>query len=110
MVVVAAERPVIQTVFNVLFETSLSVLVVSRSWALFGGVGIALLVGVIAGSYSAFFLSSFSPIQAVRGTLKSGWMNALLRQGLVVFQFAISITLMVCTAIVYFQLDSVISG
>jgi putative ABC transport system permease protein len=92
-------------VFNVLFETSLSVLVVSRSWALFGGVGIALLVGVIAGSYSAFFLSSFSPIQAVRGTLKSGWMNALLRQGLVVFQFAISITLMVCTAIVYFQLD-----
>ena len=96
---------VLLNVFNALFEMSLSVLVVSRSWVLFGGVGIALFVGVIAGSYSAFFLSSFSPIQAVRGTLKSGWMNALLRQGLVVFQFAISITLMVCTAIVYFQLD-----
>ena len=92
-------------VFNMLFDTSLSVGIFSREWMVCTGVGIALLVGVIAGSYSAFFLSSFSPIQAIRGTLKTGTLNAVLRQGLVVFQFVISTALMVCTAIVYFQLD-----
>ena len=82
-------------VFNALFETTLSTGTLIREWMLSAGAGIAFVVGVIAGSYSAFFLSSFSPIQAIRGTLQPGTLNAGLRQALVVVQFAIS-TLIVC--------------
>ncbi|MGA1198175.1 MAG: FtsX-like permease family protein, partial [Candidatus Latescibacterota bacterium] len=96
---------VLLPVFNAWFETSLSVATLSRLWALFGGVGIALVVGVVAGSYSAFFLSAVSPVQAIRGIRSLGSLNALFRQGLVIFQFAISTALMVCTAVIYFQLD-----
>jgi len=71
----------------------------------FGGVCIALAVGLMSGAYSAFFLSSFSPIQAIRGVMKTGTLNAFLRRSLVVVQFVISTALIVCTVIVYYQLD-----
>ena len=67
-------------------------------------VGGVVLVGVVAGSYPAFHLSSFRPAQVLKGNAVQGKGSANLRKGLVVFQFAISITLMIATAVVLWQL------
>ena len=67
-------------------------------------VGIIIVVGFLAGSYPAFFLSAFSPIQALKGKLKLGKSGAAFRQALVVVQFSISVFLIVGTMIITKQM------
>ena len=68
---------------------------------------LAILVGVIAGSYPAFYLSSFRPIDVLKSETKKGGRKSFLRNGLVVFQFAISIVLFIGTFVIYAQLKYV---
>ena len=66
--------------------------------------GLVIFIGLISGIYPAFFLSAFEPIVALKGPLKGSIKGALLRRGLVVFQFSISILLIISTTMVYRQL------
>jgi len=64
----------------------------------------SLVVGFLAGSYPALFLSSFNPYEVLKGSVKNSMQNGLLRRVLVVFQFAVSILLIIGTIIMYRQI------
>jgi len=68
-------------------------------------VGIALVTGIISGSYPALYLSSFNPVTVLKGQINTLVGEVWIRKGLVVFQFALSILFIVVVLVVYKQID-----
>jgi len=91
-------------VFNDLAGQNLSLHLMTHLWVLPALIGLGLFIGFLAGSYPAFYLSSFNPVAVLKGRFASGKKSSGFRSGLVVFQFFISITLIVGTLVVYKQL------
>ena len=91
--------------FNNLSGKELNIDNLYSSSILFFLISLPFIVGFIAGSYPAFFLSRFNPVQIIKGKFSTGSKSGGLRSVLVVFQFATSIILITGTIIIYRQLN-----
>ena len=89
-------------VFNVFTGKALSI-DYTNGWLLVGSLGLALVVGVVSGSYPAFYLAAFEPARVLKGTAQATAKAVLLRKGLVIMQFSIAIILMISTVTVFNQ-------
>lgn len=67
--------------------------------------GVTVVTGLVSGSYPALFLSSFNPVRILKGTVRLSGGNVVFRKGLVVFQFVLSIVLIIGTMIVSQQVS-----
>lgn len=90
--------------FNGLYGKQITFSWINNIWFAPVLMAIALVIGVIAGLYPAFFLSAFQPIKVLKGKLATGFKGSMLRNGLVVFQFVTVIILIVGTLVIYKQL------
>ena len=90
--------------FNNLLGTQLKLNLFTKWYTIPGLIVFTILVGFLSGSYPAFFLSSFNPIDVLKGSVKGSMQNGRLRKILVVFQFATSILLITGTLVMYRQI------
>ncbi|GAB4247012.1 MAG: ABC transporter permease [Ekhidna sp.] len=116
---------ILESILYVMIGTALAVMVVNLSLNLFNHLAVKqiemstyldnptfylaigafiLILGLLAGSYPALYLSSFQPIESLKGKIKTGFKGKSIRNGLVVFQFTISIALIITTFFVQRQL------
>ena len=91
--------------FNELAGKSFNLQVIYSPVVLVTLVGVILAVGIIGGSYPAFFLSRFSPVTVLKGEITQGSAGSLFRKVLVVIQFTVSVIMIICTLIVFRQLN-----
>ena len=89
--------------FNQITNKSMAVLWSNSSFWLVA-ITFCLLTGLIAGSYPALYLSSFKPIKVLKGRFKAGRLASLPRKVLVVFQYSISVTLIIGAIVVFRQI------
>ncbi len=91
--------------FNLLAGKSFDLHVIYSPVVLMSLLGVILLVGIIGGSYPAFFLSRFSPVTVLKGEITQGSAGSLFRKILVVIQFTVSVIMIICTLVVFRQLN-----
>jgi putative ABC transport system permease protein len=91
--------------FNSIAQKDLSFDLFTNPVVLLFLILLSVFIGILAGSYPAFFLASFNPVTVLSGKHKRGPKGSLLRSGLVIFQFSISIILILGTIIIYNQLQ-----
>ncbi len=91
--------------FNLLAGKSFDLGVLYSPVVLMSLVAVILLVGFLGGSYPAFFLSRFSPVTVLKGEITQGSAGSLFRRILVVIQFTVSVIMIVCTLVVFRQLN-----
>ncbi len=91
--------------FNQLANKQITISLIFNPFAFLTIIFLSVIVGLVAGSYPAFFLSSFKPIVVLKGNLSRGLKGSALRNALIIFQFSISIILIIGTIVIYNQLN-----
>jgi putative ABC transport system permease protein len=91
--------------FNSLSGKELTIHAFFALWVLFSLLLLMIIVGLLAGIYPAFYLSAFKPAFVLKGKIAAGFKTGWLRSGLVVFQFVISIFLIIGTLVIFSQLN-----
>jgi putative ABC transport system permease protein len=95
---------VILPYFNILIGSQLSLDLLHHPDIVLILFGLIVLMSLLSGSYPSIFLSKFSPVEAMKGKFRTGKQGKVLRNGLVVFQFVMSMGLIVCTTVVFQEL------
>ncbi|MBG9377560.1 ABC transporter permease [Panacibacter sp. DH6] len=95
---------IFQQPYNDFVGKSLSLSVLNNTWFWLGGIALIVAGTLLAGSYVAFTLTSYKPINTIRGKVEKVNNGLSLRKGLVIFQFTVSIIFIISTAILYKQL------
>jgi len=93
--------------FSTLTGQQISINLFGDGGLVFSIVALVIIMALIASSYPTYFLTGFHPVEGMKGKLKAGTRGKVFRNGLVVFQFSVSIVLVACTAIVFQQLNYV---
>lgn len=93
------------TPFNSLIEKNLSLNFLSNPLLAAGTLGITLLVGVLSGIYPAMYIPSVPVVEALKGTFTGEKSGTILRKGLIVFQFVISLFVIICTVLMDKQIE-----
>jgi putative ABC transport system permease protein len=106
-VVALALTQIVLPFFSVLTERKLQLDLGANPPILFSLVFVAVLMAAFSSFYPALFLSQFKPVEAVKGKIRTGKRGVSFRNSLVILQFAVSIVLMICTAVVFQQLSFV---
>lgn len=91
--------------FNLLAGKSFTLDVIYSPVVLLTLMGVILVIGIFGGSYPAFFLSRFSPVTVLKGEITQGTAGSLFRKILVVIQFTVSVVMIICTMVVFRQLN-----
>ncbi|MCU0455439.1 MAG: ABC transporter permease [Bacteroidales bacterium] len=91
--------------FNLLAGKTFDLSILHSPEMILSLLAVIIVVGIIGGSYPAFFLSRFSPITVLKGEITQGSAGSLFRKILVVIQFTISVAMIVCTLVVFRQLN-----
>ncbi len=91
--------------FNLLAGKSFDLALLYSPVVIISVLGVILVAGIFGGSYPAFFLSRFSPVTVLKGEITRGSAGSLFRKILVVVQFTISVAMIVCTLVVFRQLN-----
>ncbi len=92
--------------FSALIRQKLDLSFTEKPWLILSFIGLAIFVGIVAGSYPAFYLARFHPTHVLKGKLTIGVRKIRLRSILVVFQFFISTIFIIQTFIFEIQIDN----
>ncbi|HEX2976210.1 MAG TPA: ABC transporter permease, partial [Bacteroidales bacterium] len=91
--------------FNIIAAKSFDISILQSPVFILSLIGIIVIAGIIGGSYPAFVLSGFSPVVVLKGEITQGNSGNLFRKVLVVIQFSISVIMIICTLVVFRQLN-----
>lgn len=91
--------------FNLLAGKSFNLNILYSPVVLISAISVILIAGIFGGSYPAFFLSKFSPVTVLKGEITQGSSGSLFRKILVVIQFTVSVVMIICTLVVFRQLN-----
>lgn len=91
--------------FNTLAGRSFDIDVIYSPMVILTIAVVFIIVGILGGSYPAFFLSRFSPVTVLKGEITQGSAGSLFRKVLVIIQFTVSVIMIICTLVVFRQLN-----
>jgi putative ABC transport system permease protein len=91
--------------FNILAGKNFDIHTIFSPVVLVSALSIIIIVGILGGSYPAFFLSRYSPVIVLKGEVTQGSAGSLFRKILVITQFTVSVVMIICTLVVFKQLN-----